>query len=139
MKGAQSVLSNLLVKASIGINGNERMGNERAPVDYASQLLYSPGSYYNGVNSYSLTQLSNPVLGWESTQSTNLGIVGSMFKSRFDFEIDFWRKDTRDLLYNVPLPKETGFSTIKQNIGSIRNEGIDVSLNAVPYRTKDFE
>jgi TonB-dependent starch-binding outer membrane protein SusC len=139
MKNAQSVFSNLLVKASIGTNGNERMGTERNPIDYASQLLYVPGSYYNAVNSYSLSQLSNPVLGWESTQSTNLGIVGSMFKSRFDFEIDFWRKDTKDLLYNVPLPKETGFSTIRQNIGSIRNEGIDISLNGVPYKTKDFE
>jgi TonB-dependent starch-binding outer membrane protein SusC len=139
MKNSQSVFSNLLVKASIGTNGNERMGNERNPIDYASQLLYSPGAYYNGVNTYSLTQLSNPSLGWESTQSTNFGINATMLKSRLDIEVDFWRKDTKDLLYNVPLPKESGFSTIRRNIGAIRNEGIDISLNAVPYRTKDFE
>ena len=133
MKGLKSTISNLMIKASYGTNGNERIG------DYNSQLLYSPGSYYNGINTVNLVQLSNPLLGWESTQSTNIGIVSSMFKNRLNVDVDFWRKKTNDLLYNVPLPKETGFRTIRQNIGSIQNEGIDISINAVPYRNKNFE
>jgi TonB-dependent starch-binding outer membrane protein SusC len=133
MKNLRPVFSNLLLKASFGTNGNERIG------DYNSQLLYSPGAYYNGVNTVVLTQLSNPLLGWESTKSTNIGLNATMFKSLLNFEVDFWRKVTNDLLYNVPLPKETGFRTSRQNIGSIQNEGIDLSLGGVVLKKKDFE
>jgi TonB-dependent starch-binding outer membrane protein SusC len=133
MKGLKSTISNLLVKASYGTNGNERIG------DYNSLLLYSPGAYYSGVNTMNVSQLSSPNLGWENTQSSNLGISASMLKSRLNIDVDFWRKVTSDLLYNVPVPKETGFRTVRKNIGSIQNEGIDISLNVVPYRTKDFE
>ncbi len=133
MKKMKSSIGNLLIKASYGSNGNERIG------DYNSLLLYSPGAYYNGINTINISQLSNPNLGWESTQSINLGINATLYKSRLDVEVDFWRKKTSDLLYNVPLPKETGFRTIKKNIGSIQNEGIDISLSGVPYRTKSFE
>ncbi len=133
MKNLKSTIDNLLIKASYGSNGNERIG------DYNSLLLYSPGTYYNGINTINISQLSNPNLGWESTQSVNLGINATMYKSRLDVEVDFWRKKTSDLLYNVPLPKETGFRTVKKNIGSIQNEGIDISLSGVPYRTKSFE
>ncbi|MEZ4905282.1 MAG: hypothetical protein R2822_27760 [Spirosomataceae bacterium] len=60
-------------------------------------------------------------------------------KGRFNVEVDFWRKVTRDLLYNVPLPKETGFRTVRQNIGSIQNEGVDITLGGVVYSNKNFE
>ncbi|MEY4538743.1 MAG: hypothetical protein RLZZ306_500 [Bacteroidota bacterium] len=141
MSNIKSVFSNLMFKASFGTNGNERMGNERIGdyFNYTSLLLYSPGAYYNGVNSVNITQLSNPNLSWESTRSTNFGLNATMFKDRLSVEVDFWRKQTSDLLYNVPLPKETGFRTIRKNIGSIQNEGIDISLNTTPYRTKNFE
>lgn len=133
MKNVENVVDNLLLKASFGTNGNERIG------DYNSQLLYSPGAYYNGVNTVSLVQLSNPFLGWESTKSTNFGIVSSFYKNRINLEVDFWRKVTKELLYNVPLPKETGFSTVRQNIGSIQNEGIDISLGGLVMKKKSFE
>lgn len=133
MSNIKSVVSNLMFKASYGTNGNERIG------DYNSLLLYSPGVYYNGVNAVSISQLSNPNLSWESTKSTNFGLNASLFKDKLNIEVDFWRKQTSDLLYNVPLPKETGFRTIRKNIGSIQNEGIDISINTTPYRTKDFE
>lgn len=133
MKGASSVVDNLLIKASFGTNGNERIG------DYNSLLLYSPGAYYNGINTITITQLSNPNLGWESTQSSNIGFNGSLLKGRFNVEVDFWRKVTNDLLYNVPLPKETGFRTVRQNIGSIQNEGVDITLGGTVYSNKNFE
>lgn len=133
MKNLKPIFSNLLLKASFGSNGNERIG------DYNSLLLYSPGAYYNGVNSISITQLENSELGWESTKSTNIGLNATMLQNRLTLEVDLWRKVTNDLLYNVPLPKETGFRTIRQNIGSIQNEGVDITLRGTPLRTKDFE
>lgn len=133
MENLKSKVDNIMLKASFGTNGNERIG------DYNSQLLYSPGAYYAGVNTIAVTQLSNPLLGWENTKSTNLGLNASFFKSRLSLEVDFWRKVTNDLLYNVPLPKETGFRTIRQNIGSIQNEGVDITLSGDVYRTKNFQ
>jgi TonB-dependent starch-binding outer membrane protein SusC len=126
-------LDNLLIRYSYGANGNERIG------DYESQLLYRPGARYNGSNGLSLVQLENSLLGWENTISQNLGIDLMLYKNRINLNVDFWDKTTKDLLYSVPLPEETGFSNVRQNIGSVQNRGVDISLSFTPVRTKDFE
>jgi TonB-dependent starch-binding outer membrane protein SusC len=126
-------LDNLLIRYSYGVNGNERIG------DYDSQLLYRPGARYNGSNGLSLIQLENRALSWESTVSQNLGIDLMLYKNRVNLNVDFWDKTTNDLLYNVPLPEETGFTTSRRNIGSVQNRGIDISLSFTPIRSKDFE
>lgn len=126
-------INNLMLKASFGETGNERIG------DYESILLYRPGSIYNGVNGIAAFQLSNPNLGWESTFSTNYGVTATLFKSRLNVEVDFWSKITRNLLYDVPLPEETGFSQVRQNIGSVGNNGVDVNLSGTVYKKKNFE
>ncbi len=128
-----TVIDNLLLKASFGATGNERIGN------YESLLLYQPGFYYNGINGVASFQLANPNLGWESTFSTNYGVSASLFKSRLNVEVDAWQKTTRDLLYSVPLPEETGFSSARQNIGSVSNTGVDINLSGTPYRQGKFE
>jgi TonB-dependent starch-binding outer membrane protein SusC len=126
-------VNNLMLKASFGETGNERIGN------YESLLLYRPGSIYNGVNGIAPFQLSNSNLGWESTSSTNFGVTSTLFNSRLNVEVDLWSKTTRDLLYDVPLPEETGFSQVRQNIGSVSNRGVDVNLSGTLYKKKDFE
>ncbi|MCU0324985.1 MAG: TonB-dependent receptor [Spirosomaceae bacterium] len=126
-------VNNLMLKATFGETGNERIGN------YESLLLYRPGSIYNGVNGIAAFQLSNPNLGWESTFSTNYGVSATLFKSRLNVEVDFWNKITRNLLYDVPLPEETGFSQVRQNIGSVGNNGIDINLSGSVYKSKSFE
>ncbi|MCU0469105.1 MAG: TonB-dependent receptor [Arcicella sp.] len=126
-------IDNLMLRASFGQTGNERIGA------YESQLLYSPGAIYNLVNGTAPSQLSNPNLGWESTFSTNFGLTASLFKSKLNVDIDIWNKVTKDLLYDVPLPEETGFSSVRQNIGSIGNNGIDVNISGTPFRRGGFE
>jgi TonB-dependent starch-binding outer membrane protein SusC len=127
------IIDNLMLRASFGQTGNERIGA------YESQLLYSPGAIYNLVNGTAPTQLSNPNLGWESTFSTNFGITTSLFKSKLNIDIDIWNKVTKDLLYDVPLPEETGFSSVRQNIGSVGNNGIDINVSGTPFRSGGFE
>ncbi len=131
-KGIPQV-NNLLLKASFGATGNERVGN------YESLLLYRPGFYYNGINGIASFQLANPNLGWESTASVNYGLNATLFKSRLNVEVDFWQKTTRNLLYNVPIPEETGFSVSRQNIGAVSNRGVDINLSGTPYRKGPFE
>ncbi|PQB08937.1 hypothetical protein BST83_00850 [Polaribacter filamentus] len=125
-------IDNLLLSANYGVTGNERIGN------YEFGGAYSPGAIYNGISGVVPTRLGNPDLGWESTTQTNIGITLNMFKKRLNFNADFWRKDTSDLLASVPLPEETGFSGIRQNIGAIRNEGIDLSLSGTLIKNENF-
>ncbi|GHB72987.1 SusC/RagA family TonB-linked outer membrane protein [Persicitalea jodogahamensis] len=128
-----SLIDNLLLRASYATTGNERIGN------YESLLLYRPGFYYDGTNGVATFQLSNPDLGWESTVSSNLGLDLSLFKTRLNFNVDFWKKVTRDLLYDVPLPEESGFTEARQNIGSVENKGVDLNLGGIVLRKGSFE
>jgi TonB-dependent starch-binding outer membrane protein SusC len=132
LKGVKQI-NNLMLKASFGQTGNERIGN------YESLLLYRPGAAYSSLNGIAAFQLSNPNLGWESTFSSNYGVNATLFKSRLNVEVDIWNKITRDLLYDVPLPEETGFSQVRQNIGSVGNNGVDVNISGTPYRRGKFE
>ncbi|MFD1316413.1 SusC/RagA family TonB-linked outer membrane protein [Namhaeicola litoreus] len=127
-----TVVSNLLFRASYGETGNERIGN------YESLLLYQPGYWY-GTNGIATYQLANPDLGWESTISTNFGVDLSMFKNRFNLTFDLWQKTTEDLLYDVPLPEETGFIQVRKNIGSVENRGFDLSLSGTIVRSENFQ
>jgi len=91
-----SIISNLLIRTSYGITGNERIG------DYDFTGAFLPGAIYNGVNGVFPTRLGNPDLSWESTTSTNLGFDVGLFDNKIDFTIDLWEKNTTDLLANVP-------------------------------------
>jgi TonB-dependent starch-binding outer membrane protein SusC len=132
MQNISNIISNLLVRAGFGTVGNDRIGN------YSSRLLYGPGAFYGGVNGVSPTQLGNLDLGWESTKTKNFAVDMSLWKGRIETSVDVWSKQTSDLLYRVPIPAETGFTSIFQNIGGIQNNGIDITLGGTPLRTKDF-
>lgn len=127
-----SILSNLLIRASYGITGNERIGN----YDFTGAFL--PGAIYDGVNGIYPIRLANPDLSWESTTSTNIGFDIGLLNNKIDFTIDLWKKNTTDLLASVPLPEESGFSSIRKNVGAVDNRGIDVGIGATIVQTKDF-
>ncbi|ANW95845.1 hypothetical protein AXE80_05920 [Wenyingzhuangia fucanilytica] len=125
-------LNDLKLRASYAITGNERIG------DFESVVLYEPGYFYNSINGFAPIQLGNENLGWEETAQANYGIDVSLFKRRLNISVDRYVKTTNDLLYDVPIPEETGFSSIKTNVGSVENKGWDVSISGTPVRTKDF-
>lgn len=127
-----SIISNLLIRASYGVTGNERIG------DYDFTGAFLPGAVYNGVNGIYPTRLANPDLSWESTTSTNLGFDIGLFKNKVDLTIDLWQKNTTDLLASVPLPEESGFSSIRKNVGAVDNRGVDIGLGGTVLKTKDF-
>lgn len=126
------IISNLLIRASYGITGNERIGN----YDFTGAFL--PGAIYDGVNGIFPTRLANPDLSWESTTSTNLGFDIGLLKNRIDLTIDLWEKNTTDLLANVPLPEESGFSSIRKNVGAVDNRGIDIGIGGSVFKTRNF-
>jgi TonB-linked SusC/RagA family outer membrane protein len=111
MKNIKDVLSDLKVRASFGVTGNQEIGNYKSLA-----VLESSGSATNYVynnaelTGYAQTKLANPDLQWERTNQWDFGIDIGLF-NRFNINFDYYIRDTNKLLYEVPLPRETGFST----------------------------
>lgn len=127
-----NILNNLLLRASYGETGNDRIG------DYEFTSAFEPGAVYDGISGVSPSRLGNPELSWESTNATNIGFDLGMFRNRLTVNFDVWRKDTEDLLASVPLPEESGFSGIRQNVGAVRNQGIDINVGGSIIQSENF-
>lgn len=125
-------INNLMLSATYGVVGNDRISN------YEFTGAFGAGYVYNGVGGIVPIRLGNEELKWEETASTNLGLDLGMFRNRLILNVDLWKKETTDLLALVPLPEESGFSSIRKNVGAIDNKGIDISLSGTILKTKDF-
>lgn len=133
MQNVESV-SDLKLRASYGISGNNRIGN------YSSIGLLSTGFYSLGdnlVNTINPNSMSNPDLGWERTSQYNLGFDLGLFNNRIRLEADFYDSQSIDLLMNVPVPTITGYSSQMQNVGKVENKGMEFVVNTVNF-TGDF-
>lgn len=131
----KNILTDGKLRASYGVTGNQSIG------DYDAYQQYIFGSYiYNGVSGVRTnTQLGNNNLRWESTAQTDIGMDLTFLNSRATFTADYYIKNTKDLLYNDPLPYEVGFpGSARVNRGGIQNKGIELTLSGYPIRTKDF-
>lgn len=124
-------LSLLKFRASYGLTGNAEIGN----FDHLG--LYGPVSYalLPGLRP---TQIPNPNLNWEKTAQFNVGIEFGILRDRITGEIDYYNKDTRDLLLNVPVPATSGFAIQRQNIGRMQNYGFELILNGAIVTKQDF-
>ena len=117
-------ISNLKIRASYGITGNQEISN------YASLPQLSAANYvYNGSLITGFTEsIGNSDLRWERTTQYDLGIDLGLW-NRVDVSFDYYTRTTNDLLYNVPIPTSSGFSSILDNIGEVKNNGFEFSLN----------
>jgi TonB-linked SusC/RagA family outer membrane protein len=121
-------LSDLSFRVSTGTSGNSAIG------DYAN-LATVGTSQYDGQTTFGIGAAGNPNLGWESQKQTTVGMDINLFR-RINLTVDLYQRDTKDQLFSVPFPYTSGFSTILDNAGSIRNSGIDVEFSADVLRTK---
>lgn len=133
----QEWLSNLKLRLSYGSVGNQGVD------PYQSQVL--AGSYYfqfgTGdpfVGYLPGTQLPNPDLKWETTTSFNSGIDFSILKDRMGGTIEYYHSLTSDLLMERFINQTSGYTSQLVNIGEVRNQGIEITLNFVPVKTRDF-
>ncbi len=123
----QDVVSNLKLRAGWGMVGNDRITN------YLSLTLYSQGKYGYGnslITVLSPKQLPNEDLKWEASQSTNIGIDLGLFRNRLNITADVFLKDTKDLLMEANKAYVSGFKTQWQNVGKIRNQGLELVINS---------
>lgn len=132
----QSTLSNLKLRVSYGITGNDRIG------DYVYLSTFSPLNVtIDGQSSYAgsaIAKLPNADLKWESTSQFNLGVDLGFLDERITATLDYYKKRTRDLLLDIPIGVWTGFASQTVNAGSIENQGFEASVNTENFNNKNF-
>jgi len=117
-----SQIDALKLRTSYGINGNDRIG------DYEQWGVYGPVSY-NSTSGMAPAQPSNPDLTWEENTSWNIGLDFG-FLRRFSGTVEYYNRLTSSMLLEVPLSRTSGFTDLRQNIGELRNTGVEGSLEA---------
>lgn len=125
-------INDLKIKASYGLTGNSSIGN------FVAQPQFSGGGRYLGMPGISPSVPGNKELSWETKYSFNAGFEWSMFKDRIYIGFDYFDELTADLLYDRPVPRNTGYSTIPINAGSVRNNGVEISLSVTPIKRSNF-
>lgn len=138
MKGLPAV-SNAAFRVSYGVSGNNRV-SDFAYLSSLSLPLGNSYSFNNGTPTLGLIadNLGNNDLKWESTTSTDIALELGLFKNRIELTAEIYRKTTRDLLLNADLPTATGFTRAYKNIGSIRNQGLELTLTTVNIKNDNF-
>ncbi|MFV8359373.1 SusC/RagA family TonB-linked outer membrane protein [Flavobacterium sp. LS1P3] len=127
--------SDLKLRASIGTNGNDRVG------DFAFFPLYAGGTggAYNGAPGFTNTQPENKDYRWEQSKTTNIGLDLGFLNNRITLSVDAYYKKTTDLILNVPIAGSNGFTVIAANAGSMENKGLEFDLTTRNIETKDFK
>ena len=118
-----SFLSNLRIRASYGINGTLPSDN------YGYMSLMSYTSKYMGNPGGTITTVTNDKLSWETSYNTNVGIDFGFFGQRLRGTVEYFNRDSKNLLQDVPISMVTGFSSTLRNVGCINNHGVEVELS----------
>lgn len=130
-----SAINNLKLRLSYGVTGNDAVSiyGTQAGV---SQLNYDYGG--NVATAYYKNGLANKDLSWEKTYEINIGVDFGFFDSRINGAVDIYQRDAKDLIMKRNLPSTSGWSSVWDNIGWVRNRGIELALNTVNIQTKFF-
>ena len=123
------VFNSLKLRASWGRTGNQEIGNYQSMSTYAAGQKAVIGEVQ--VSTTTPSRLPNPNLKWETSEQLNFGLDFSIVNSRLSGSLDYFFKDTKDMLLNLAVPRTTGFSTMMTNIGAVRNSGFELMLNSV--------
>lgn len=125
-------LSNLLVRASYGAQGNDNVGY------YAYQALFN---IYNNLGESGLyaARLATPELSWESNLNLNIGLDFGFFNDRLTGTVEYFERSSKELLFNRQLPPSIGFTSVQENIGAMKNYGWELTLDGYPIVTEDWK
>ncbi|MBR1518027.1 MAG: TonB-dependent receptor [Prevotella sp.] len=142
MEGIKNTLTDGKLRISYGVNGTQPSGY------YGYMNLYRYGVMYNGSSGMAIIGVGNPNLKWEKNHAFNVGL-DLTFWNRLTFGIDFYTRTTKDLIYDLPISAVPGYYSTDddgnpiiaaaQNVGSLKNTGIEVTINSVNIQKPDFE
>lgn len=130
-------LNELKIRGGYGVTGNQDFSNYKSLI-----LMTTAGKFwYNGqwINTYQPASNPNPDLQWEKKKEFNIGLDAQLFNSRLNVTFDYYHRTTDNLLYNytVPTPPYI-FNTLFTNVGKVTNQGVELTISAIPVKTKDF-
>ncbi len=131
-----SVISNLKLRSSYGLTGNSEI-----PAYSSLSLLSSNyAAVLNDirVGGTGISRLANPELKWEKTAQTDIGLELGLLNNRITLEADLYYRKTTDMLLDAPVPRTSGYATIRKNVGSMENKGLEVAINTVNIESNDF-
>ncbi len=133
-----SIISNLKVRTSYGLTGNSEI-----PA-YISLGTLSSGNDDRAIwnnaakGGTGVGRLANPDLKWEKTAQSDLGVELGLFNNRITLEADVYYRKTTDMLLDAPVPQTSGYATMRRNIGSMENKGLELSLSTVNVESEKF-
>jgi TonB-linked SusC/RagA family outer membrane protein len=135
MQDTKNYIDMLKVRASFGQNGNDliRTGYINAYSDWY-KMSGADGVFSDGT----LASKGNKNITWETSNSFNAGFDFSFFKRRVSGSAEYYSRQTSDMLFSLPVAPSLGYSSIPSNVGSMRNNGVEVDLNINLFNTKDF-
>ncbi len=125
-------IDQLKLRASYGVNGNAGIGN------YDALPLYGYGFNYNQQPGSAPTNVGDSNLTWELNKPFNVGIDVGILRNRVTFSTDYYKRTSEDLLLDVPLSRTSGFNTVTRNVGTMQNEGVEFTVNAIAIQSKSF-
>jgi TonB-linked SusC/RagA family outer membrane protein len=125
------------LRLSWGQAGNDRIGSAQFLSNMAA-LNYPTGTTQVLTNGYVVGNIANPLLGWETTTSYNIGFDIGVLKDRIYLSVDYYQKRTKDLLLQAPVSLITGYSNMMDNVGNVDNKGIEFELNTANIVNNDF-
>lgn len=131
MKPVKKVLNDLKIRASYGVNGNQPNSL------YGYMGLYSYGQNYMGASGSYESSQPNTNLGWEKNYNLNIGLDFA-FINRIFVSLEYYNRDTKDLLYNLPISATTGFTSYLANVGQLNNKGVEFELRTLNFVSNDF-
>ena len=126
-------VSNLALKVSYGVQGNDDLGTL-----YAWQSFYDLGYPNAGFTGAIISSLENKELRWEKNANFNVGLDARLFGGRIDFSFEYFNRLTSDMLLSYPMALSTGFSGYDANVGTMVNKGLEMTLSAQIIDTRDF-
>jgi len=127
-----NLFSNLKLRTSWGIVGNQAISPYQTIARMGSGYNYPYSGGQSTDLGFIIANAPNPNLKWESTTQLNLGLDVGMFNGRLNATVDVYSKTTKDLLLNRTLPGYTGFSSVIDNVGSVENKGLELSITGDP-------
>jgi len=144
-----NAINQFKVRVAYGESGNQTpRGSSLAKVTAENAVTIDGTRYYtaylfgdggNTAFGQQVNTLGNDDLKWERTKGLNIGLDFTLFSNKTKGSIDFYNNNTNDLLYEVPVPRLTGFSGIQSNLGQINNKGLEIALTQLLLNKKGFE
>lgn len=132
-------IDELKLKASWGTQGNDQVGT-----GIASYLTYEDMlnvAYNAATNEYStnLATKGNPELTWEKQMLSNVGLEFDFFKNRFSGSVEYFNRTNSDMLFSLAMPPSAGYASLRQNVGTVVNNGVEIELYGVLYKDSKVE